>query len=121
MKYLLTGHTEPKVSKNGKGYITLSLESNSPFKQFKAIHFYDGEFPFKLGEWIDLDIVEKNEQFFANKPKEKKAWTGGGQKALSFDETKRLKSIELAVQLVIANKVEMKDLEKIKKRLEEII
>jgi hypothetical protein len=127
MKYLLTGHTEPKVSKNGKGYVTLSLEGNNPSKdynpfiQFKAIHFYDGEFPFKIGEWIELDIVEKNEQFFANKPKEKKAWTGGGQKGLSFDETKRLKSIELAVQLVIANKIEMKDLEKINKRLNELI
>lgn len=120
MKYLVTGHTEPKVSKNGKGYVTLSLESNTPFKQFKALHFYDGDFSIKMGEWVELDIVEKNEQFFANKPKEKKTWSGGG-KALSFDETKRLKSIELAIQLIIANKVEMKDLEKINKRLQNLI
>lgn len=121
MKYLLTGFNEPKVSKNGKAYVTLSLESNTPFKQFKAMHFYDGEFSFKVGEWIEFDVVEKEGSFFANKPKEKKTWSGGGQKGLSFDEQKRLKSIELAVQLVIANKVEMKDMEKINKRLQEIM
>jgi hypothetical protein len=121
MKYLLTGLTEIKTSKNGKNYRTLHLESNDPLKRIKALFFFDGEFPFRIGDWIELDVVEKNEQFFANIPKPKKNWGGGGQKGLSFDEQKRLKSIELAVSLVIANKVEMKDLDKISRRLNELI
>jgi hypothetical protein len=122
MKYLLTSLTEIKTSKNGKNYRTLHLESNNPLKRIKALFFFDGEFPFRIGDWIELDVVERNEQFFANIPKPKKnGWTGGGNKGMSFDEQKRLKSIELAVQLVIANKIEMKDLEKINKRLNELI
>jgi hypothetical protein len=119
MKYLLTGHDAKRTSKAGKNYITLHLERQTPFLQFKALHFFDGEFNYDIGTWIELDVTEKDGQFFANKPKEKKSWSGS--KAITFDEQKRLTAMTCAVELIVSGRVEMKDLSAIKKRIEELI
>ncbi len=124
-KYLVKGFDTPKQSKNGNSYCMLTLESinTGDATTFKALYFFNREFDLKLGEKYELDVKDGSQpnQKIANKPKPKKNWSGGGNRGISFNEHKRLKAMELVVNLIIANKVEMKNLEKVKKRLEEII
>lgn len=122
--FLVKGHDIIRESKNGSKYTFLTIAGldTGDASTFKALYFFKGEFDLKVGDKVELEVKDGKEpgQKIANKPRKKSAW-GGASKGLSFDEQKRLKSIELAVSLVIANKVEMKDLEKISRRLNELI
>jgi cold shock CspA family protein len=121
-EYIVKGIGEKKESKNGNQYCFIHIEGVNPFVQtFRALYFYK-KFDLNIGDKVELDVKDgKDGQKIANKPRPNKSWGVGYSKAPTFDELKRLKSIELATQLVIADKVELADLEKIKKRLEEII
>ncbi len=122
-EYLVKGHDVVKESALGNKYcfITISALTGNA-ETFKALYFFKGDFDLKIGEKYELDVKDGSQpnQKIANKPR-KKNWSGGGNRGMSFDEQKRLKAMELAVNMVIANKVEMKDLEKVKKRIEELI
>jgi hypothetical protein len=124
-EYLVKGFDAPKQSASGNNYcfITISGIDTGNAETFKALYFFKGDFDLGIGEKYELDIKDGKEpgQKIANKPKKKGFGGGGYSKNPTFNELKRLKSIELAVQLVIANKIEMKDLEKINKRLNELI
>ena len=122
-EYLVKGFDVVKESASGNKYCFITISGvTGNAETFKALYFFKGDFDLSIGEKYELDIKDGKElgQKIANKPK-KKGFGGGYSKDPTFDELKRLKAMELAVNMVIANKVEMKDLEKIKKRIEEII